>query len=418
MNKLRLISVKFNGFSSFKYRLIHLILFTSIIISPDCNKLMAQWISSNSGIGDSVVYVIEYNHPKTKIFAGTLSSGLYASTNSGSNWFSSGIGISSDTIVSFAKNDSLLFAGTYGGLFRSNNDGGSWQSVNQNFSNYKILSILINGNDLFIGTDGNGVFYSPDLGNSWSAISNGLPQNGLNVTAITYFGGSVFIGTVYGGVFKSTNNGNIWVAVNNGLGCTTYIRSFQSQGNKLFVGTQGCGIFSTLDLGNSWQSSSSGLTSQTIIKMIETNGELYAATFGGGVCFSADSGLTWNPKNSGLSTGYELALNTIASDGNNFFIGTYGAGAYRLQQSTTTINTTSYNEKSICLFPNPASEKIHIETENTVGLIQFRDLCGKLIFQIKDCADINISFLENGTYNLIIQNKNSEIICIKQIIKN
>lgn len=409
--------MKFNGFTSFKYKFIPIIILISIIATFG-NKLMAQWVSSNTGIGDTIVYAAEYNHSKTKIFAGTLSAGLYSSTNNGTSWAYSSSGITNDTIVSFAKNDSLLFAGTHGGLFRSNDDGVSWQSVNQSFNNYNILSILPKGNELFIGTDGNGVFYSPDLGNTWSAVNSGLPQNGLNITAITSFGGNLFIGTVYGGVFKSTNNGGAWAAVNNGLGCTTYIRSFQSQGNKLFVGTQGCGIFSTIDMGNSWQSSSTGLTAQTIIKIIETNGELYAATFGGGVCFSNDSGLTWNPKNSGLNSGYELAVNTITSDGNNFIIGTYGAGAYSLQQSTTGMGTSPKKEKSIHIYPNPAFEIIHIETEHQIGLIQFRDVCDKLIFQINDSSSINISPLENGIYKLVIHDKYSNVISIKQVIKN
>ena len=405
----------FKSYNARRYYSRTLILF---LIYSHFTNLKAQWVYTGSGINDTIVYVMEYNHPNTKIFAGTLSAGVYSSSNNGNTWTQSSVGITNDSIVSFAKNDSLLFAGTHGGLFRSNDDGVSWQLVNQNFTNYNILSILPKGNELFIGTDGNGVFYSPDLGNTWSAINSGLPQNGLNVTAIISFGGNLFIGTVYGGVFKSTNNGSTWAAVNNGLGCTTYIRSFQMVGNKLLVGTQGCGIYSTTDMGNSWFSSSVGLTAQTIIKMIQSNGTIYAATFGGGVCFSSDSGLTWSPKNSGLNSGYELAVNTIASDGYNFFVGTYGAGAYRLQQSTTEIKSYLEIEKSIGVNPNPASEKIHIKTEVPVGLVQCTDIRGKLIFQINDSSCINISSLENGIYKLIIHDKDGNVMSIKQIIKN
>ncbi|MFN5458798.1 MAG: WD40/YVTN/BNR-like repeat-containing protein [Bacteroidota bacterium] len=378
---------------------------------------IAQWLPSNNGLTDTVVYALEYNHSKTKVFAGSLGSGVFTSIDNGVNWQSSNAGITNDSIVSMAYNDSLFFVGTHSGLFKSNDDGSTWQLVNQLPQGLTILSICINGSDIFIGTDGNGVFYSPDLGSSWNTVNSGLSQTALNVTSIVAVGNILMIGTIYDGVYKSVNNGLSWSSANSGLGCTTYMRSFLSFGNKIFVGTQGCGIYSSSDFGNTWTSSNSGLTNLTVIKMIASGNEIYAATFGGGVNFSSDSGNTWSAKNSGLNMNNDLAVNTITTNGSDFLIGTFGSGAFRWQIVNTTNNTYDFSDNKIKVFPNPSTQKIHFNSESKIiyaDLVDGKGLVSRFYF---DVNELDISSLPNGKYNIIFYGVQNKIIDKQQLIK-
>src|SRR3989442_7816725 len=95
---------------------------------------------------------------------------------------------------------------------------------------------------LFIG----GVFKSTDAGESWSAVSAGLPN--LPVTALAIdpqTPTTLYAGTERGGVFKSTDGGMSWSAFNTGL-TNLLVNSVVVDPRRpttLYAGTQGGGVF-------------------------------------------------------------------------------------------------------------------------------------------------------------------------------
>jgi hypothetical protein len=121
------------------------------------------------------------------------------------------------TVLSFASNDSYLFAGTFGnGVFLLNNN--MWNSVNTGLTNKYVSTLCANDSNLFVGTTG-GIFLSTDNGNNWNAVNNGLDDT--HILSLLANGSSLFAGT-YDGIFLSTNNGTNWNAVNTGLSDMIY----------------------------------------------------------------------------------------------------------------------------------------------------------------------------------------------------
>ena len=81
-------------------------------------------------------------------------------------------------IQCMAVNGNNLFAGSLtGGVYRSTNNGTSWTSVNAGLTNPIINALTIKGNDLFAATYFGGVFLSTDNGGSWTPSSTWADQS-------------------------------------------------------------------------------------------------------------------------------------------------------------------------------------------------------------------------------------------------
>jgi len=85
-----------------------------------------------------------------------------------------------------------LFAGTLtGGVFLSTNNGTNWTAVNNGLTRYDIYSLSVSpdGSKLFAGTGGVGMFLSTNNGTSWTSVSDGL-TNGFtrDIRAILFNG--------------------------------------------------------------------------------------------------------------------------------------------------------------------------------------------------------------------------------------
>jgi len=85
------------------------------------------------------------------VFAGTLSNGIYKSTDRGLTWIStSSSNIANLSVYALAfdpKNAGILFAGTDSGLFKSTTGGGNWVAMNHGVSTIGIRSLAICATD-------------------------------------------------------------------------------------------------------------------------------------------------------------------------------------------------------------------------------------------------------------------------------
>jgi hypothetical protein len=88
------------------------------------NPLNAQWIQTNGPYGG---YINSFTVNGTNIFVGTLSSGVFRSTNNGAGWIAVNSGLPMNASVNaLAVNGTNVFAGSWGyGVFRSTNNGTS-----------------------------------------------------------------------------------------------------------------------------------------------------------------------------------------------------------------------------------------------------------------------------------------------------
>ena len=117
----------------------------------------------------------------------------------------------------------IHFASSYArDMFRSPDSGQDWQQINNGLLALHESALLIRNGYIFVGADfvggAGGVYCSGDYGESWVEISHDMIPTDLCALS-TNPSGHIFAGTYFGGVFRSTNNGDSWTPVNNGLDC-------------------------------------------------------------------------------------------------------------------------------------------------------------------------------------------------------
>ena len=157
------------------------------------------------------------------LYAGTIypDSGVYGSTDSGNNWFQTGL--DSGSVWSFAMDplsSNILYAGfREGKLYKSTNGGGDWLQIDPGWTNTDVLSLAINPVDpdvLYAGTSGaeketaatGGIYQSTDGGNSWTEISSGLTTTHALCLAIhPAVPDTIYTGTYGGGVYLLSGTG-------------------------------------------------------------------------------------------------------------------------------------------------------------------------------------------------------------------
>ncbi len=186
----------------------------------------------------------------TDIYAGSIGSGVFHSTDNGVNWTSSTTGMQLYPYAyTLATNGTYIFAGMYAGngtsnspnagVYRSGDNGVTWTQKANGLTNYDVFSLLIKGNYLFAGTNA-GVFRSSDNGDNWTFLAGGSVHS-LKVTC----GSDIYAGLLNnGGVSHSTDNGNTWTGYNGGNNWyTSAVTSLTVLGSQMFAATLGTGIY-------------------------------------------------------------------------------------------------------------------------------------------------------------------------------
>jgi ligand-binding sensor domain-containing protein len=231
------------------------------------------------------------------LFAASLGTGVWRSTDNGETWQNVSAGMSNLEIWSLAIHHSgrPMYAGnSKGEVWRSSDGGGTWTSGDTRFSS-PVAALAVHPNGFIFAGTGRGMCHSADLGASWYEINKGLTNTKIRALAV---GANqvVFAGTADGGVFRSGHNGSIWIAVNNGLTDMRVTALAANLQGHIFAGTSQ-GVFRSTDDGNSWSS----LTDKYVLSLaVNMQGHIFAGTIGDGVFRSLDNGETWADFNSGL----------------------------------------------------------------------------------------------------------------------
>ena len=134
------------------------------------------------------------------LFAGVWGTGVFVSTDNGSNWIQKSSGLTIPYILCFAVSGTDIYAGTQGGVFLSTNIGHEWIQVNNGLTTTYILSFAVSGSNIMAGTFGGGVFITQDKGANWNAFNDGLIYS--NIFSMTVSDEYAFAGTAL--------NGGVW----------------------------------------------------------------------------------------------------------------------------------------------------------------------------------------------------------------
>jgi len=136
------------------------------------------------------------------------------------------------------------------------------------------------------------VYLSTDLGETWSAFAQGIPEN-ATLSGIEQDGNKIYIATDYHGVYLSKDGQNEWQHLKSDKLKNLDINCLEIEGNKLVIGTLHNGILVSDDAGMTWSSAMINIKGTAIRAFMKTDEQLYAGT-DSGIFQSTDMGNTWS----------------------------------------------------------------------------------------------------------------------------
>jgi hypothetical protein len=218
------------------------------------------------------------------------------------------------------------FLGTSNGVYVSPNNGNSWQEANIGLPNAVLANyvsaLATNGTTIFAGTQ-NGVYQSANNGDSWTALNSGMADTYVNALVVS--GTSIFAGTNKG-LYRSTNNGNNWTLLNNGLLTdTTWIGSIVTKGTNIFLIVPDSGVYVSRNNGNDWTQINNGLSASASLPQfnaLAVSGDNIFLQTAKGVYVSRDNGDNWSNLNL-PNTLPDTYIYSLVVNGANIFVGTH-----------------------------------------------------------------------------------------------
>lgn len=406
------------------------LLFLFYILSvPFCSgqQTWTTYTTTNSGLVNNYIYSIAIDASGNK-WIGT-SAGI--SKFDGTNWtnydqsngpFGSitnipGIDIDAQGNVWFAMHGAGVykFDGTAWTLFDRYNSG---LSENITYS----VAIDAVGNKWFGHSTGGVSKFNGTTWTNYATWNSELLNNTVHAIA-TDPQGNIWFGTD-GGVSKFDGaNWTNYTTENSGL-VTNKIQSIaiDAQGNKWFGTYYGGGV-SKFD-GTNWttySTSNSGLIHNDIwcLHIDGQDNKWFGIAAVGCSQFDNTNWTSYNSTNSGLSGNMVMAI-TSDNQGNIWF-GTQN-GVSKLFDASLTTNDANPYETNLNIYPNPASEALHInfsENENMAGTISVFDVSGKMLFSSavkSNDMKLNINDWSSGIYFLkyFKENKQQTVKFIKK----
>ncbi|MEM0155882.1 MAG: hypothetical protein QW597_04695 [Thermoplasmataceae archaeon] len=158
-----------------------------------------QWYNGDRFLADEDVNKV-ITDSSGRMYAATLSEGVFTSEDSGKTWKPSSRGLNVRKVWSLAEDvheKGVVYAGTqYGHLFRSDNAGRNWTEVvglheapgrkewgvdwgfgTTGLTIHTIISDPEKSKRIFIIASGKGIYRSDDAGNTWSILKEGLKDS-------------------------------------------------------------------------------------------------------------------------------------------------------------------------------------------------------------------------------------------------
>nr|WP_316640529.1 hypothetical protein [uncultured Roseateles sp.] len=211
----------------------------------------STWTQAANGLAAGRVTAL-WAHPKDagRLLAAVAGVGVFVSTDAGAHWSPSATDAAAAEVTVLGGGATRVFAGTLGTGLAWSDDGGAHFGAVQLAAQIPavVTGIAVDSGDaarLYLATGGQGVLYSTDGGANWRGSSSGLGSSFLLcLVAHPQRPGVIYAGTTEG-VFVSTDSALSWTAINEGLNnrnVTSLVFDSLVPG-LLFAGTEGGGIY-------------------------------------------------------------------------------------------------------------------------------------------------------------------------------
>jgi len=178
-------------------------------------NIYSSYLSGTYGAGQIGAVAVNNSNPSEMYvacagwFGPSSSTGIYKTTNGGTNWTPSGSGLRDPAVISLwldQANPNILVAGTLNvGMFRSTDAGATWQEVTPGFG--PTPALLQVGSSLYAGT-AQGIAVSQDEGATWSL----LQATPAWVQTLSASGTYIYAGRGDGVVMAQSAPGGAWVS--------------------------------------------------------------------------------------------------------------------------------------------------------------------------------------------------------------
>ncbi len=213
-----------------------------------------------------------------------------------------------------------LWAGSVsGGIWVSTDGGANWNPVNDFMGNLSITSLVMDPSDAnkiyaatgegFYNSDakrGAGIFRSTDGGATWSQLSGTNPASGsqwyyVNRMAVHPSNGNILLAATGSGTYRSTDGGGVWTQVASGRALD--VRFNPSDGNNAIVGRDNGQVLYSTNAGASFTPATlvSGAARVEVAYAASTAGSAYAVVNAESLCSSCaylyasiDGGANWS----------------------------------------------------------------------------------------------------------------------------
>ncbi len=293
-----------------------------------CNSIsVSQWTHIVIPLAGSAVSSIAADG--STVIVGTFSSGVFLSTDNGTNWTRSLVGLPGYPeafypVRAVAVSGQNCYAGWDGGLYRSTDRGATWQSVN---SITGVLSLAANLDYVWAGTLGTAVYFSSDRGANWGdmAHSRGGPVTTLAPTRDDWAAGTwlFFAGSQglecrnwFGG-FRTDWEGIIYPALLDKKVYSVVGVGDYGLGPNIFVGTN-AGMYRSTIGSASWVPTG---PANVLVQSLASSStrKVFALSTDGLLFFSADMGQTWTDVTVGPGAIGPIGSSSVAASGSYIF---------------------------------------------------------------------------------------------------
>jgi len=198
----------------------------------------SSWYPSNSGLNASDKKIMSIKASNNTVYVSCLAYKVFKSNDYGSTWFDFNQGLPAfNNGNSFTLYNGSIFMpeqATLNGIIRKRDESGgsNWITLNTNGSgsDNEVKQIYVVNNTLFAATS-SGIYKSVNSGQTWTIVlANVLAR------AITGYGNTIICGLFSGGFRITTDMGNTWTALNEGIIGDPVIVSMFVYNGYLFAG--------------------------------------------------------------------------------------------------------------------------------------------------------------------------------------
>ncbi|MFA5098597.1 MAG: hypothetical protein WC461_00015 [Candidatus Paceibacterota bacterium] len=273
---------------------------------------------------------IEVSPTDSSLFFAVSNSGLFASKDSGLNWYSfsdvehklnSGVAVYKILFNPENKKESFVsvFSNGVGTVYKSENNFLSLEKL-IDFNSEGVYDFDIKGNDLYLGlSNGKIIIYSLDKNESRILTALSSPITGLRIPP---GGNLIYLALKSGGLYLSYDGGQSFSRLkylDNYKGANTINDFFVSpSNNSLIYAATDYGLIRSYDAGVTWKVFKSLPSEVASVSMVTLNkkGEIFTAS-NGKIYKSRDEGKNWQI----IETNFGIQISTLVFDQNKIIIG-------------------------------------------------------------------------------------------------